>query len=154
MIYQDRVGYLVSRKAELKGRYCLSRDGALRGLIVGARDCTLQDCNGIRIIVRWPDGSSTHPCLKVASSWKVGILELVTSHIPCYSQTCCPMPSAVADSRFRATMHGSRPRPCVGFRAKPRRHPVHDAPVRCRRHDIASHDPHSVEQRCCFAVWR
>lgn len=34
------------------------------GTVVGTRDCTLEGCGGTRVIVRWPDGKRTIPCLK------------------------------------------------------------------------------------------
>jgi hypothetical protein len=34
------------------------------GTVKGQRRCQLEGCNGMRIIVKWPDGKVTHPCTK------------------------------------------------------------------------------------------
>jgi len=43
---------------------CKSRDGTRTGNGVGWRHCRLDGCGGHCIIVRWPDGKRTEPCLK------------------------------------------------------------------------------------------
>ncbi len=40
-----------------------ARNGCTRGRIIGGGDrCQLEGCIGVRISVRWPDGSLTRPC--------------------------------------------------------------------------------------------
>lgn len=42
-----------------------SRGGRLQGRLTGgARVCPLEGCTGVRLGVRWPDGSLTWPCTK------------------------------------------------------------------------------------------
>lgn len=42
-----------------------SRDGHQAGTITStSRPCQLESCGGIRVGVRWPDGSRTFPCSK------------------------------------------------------------------------------------------
>jgi hypothetical protein len=43
----------------------ISRDGEDKGLPTGgAYPCRLEGCMGVRIGVRWPDGSITFPCTR------------------------------------------------------------------------------------------
>jgi hypothetical protein len=44
--------------------FMLSRDGKLKGEVIGSRRCQLEGCTGLSYIVRWPDGKRTHPCSK------------------------------------------------------------------------------------------
>lgn len=59
--------------------YMLSGDGKLKGEIRNfrSRRCQMEGCTGMRIHVRWPDGSSTYPCSKGCTQlgehlWKIG----------------------------------------------------------------------------------
>ncbi len=45
-------------------KFVLSRDGGKKGEVIGTRRCQLEGCGGTAVIVRWPDGKRTHPCLK------------------------------------------------------------------------------------------
>lgn len=44
--------------------FVLSRDGKLKGEVIGVRRCRLEGCTGRAFIVRWPDGKRTYPCGK------------------------------------------------------------------------------------------
>lgn len=44
--------------------FVLSRDGKLKGEVIGTRRCQLGGCTGVAFVVRWPDGKRTHPCGK------------------------------------------------------------------------------------------
>jgi hypothetical protein len=48
-----------------KGTTILSRDGKLKGTVMGTTfPCRLMGCNGIRITTKWPNGKITYPCSK------------------------------------------------------------------------------------------
>lgn len=48
-----------------EGTRIVSRDGKLEGAATGSTHaCTLHGCRGVRITVRWPDGTISHPCSK------------------------------------------------------------------------------------------
>jgi len=50
-----------------------ARNGRTRGRIVGGGDrCKLEGCPGVRISIRWPDGSLTRPCSEGLSTRKDG----------------------------------------------------------------------------------
>ena len=54
-------------------KYLWSRDRKLRGKLTGGtRDCQLAGCRGIRLGVRWPDGTLTWPCSKGIIGNKIG----------------------------------------------------------------------------------
>lgn len=45
--------------------YVINRAGTEVGRVVSrSRRCTLTGCAGIRVGVKWPDGSRTYPCSK------------------------------------------------------------------------------------------
>lgn len=49
---------------EFKPRQALIANG-VRGMLTGGFPrCQTAGCNGIRLLVRWPDGSLTKPCSK------------------------------------------------------------------------------------------
>ncbi|MEW5936010.1 MAG: hypothetical protein AB1816_20705 [Bacillota bacterium] len=44
-------------------RVVRSRDGGLEGAVTGRTwRCRLEGCRGVRVEVRWPDGTVTRPC--------------------------------------------------------------------------------------------
>lgn len=49
----------------LKGSRVYCRDGKHMGIATGSvRRCQLAGCGGVRVMVRWPGGSVTWPCMK------------------------------------------------------------------------------------------
>lgn len=51
-------------------RVVRSRDGALEGVVTGhVWPCRLESCRGVRVEVRWPDGTVTRP-------WSAGMREV------------------------------------------------------------------------------
>lgn len=55
-------------------KYCYTVDGNTKGEVRGTKRCTLTGCGGTRIIVRWPDGHWTVPCLRGCKEHKDGVI--------------------------------------------------------------------------------
>lgn len=57
-----------------------TRDRQTTGVATGAtHHCRMEGCTGVRVTVRWPDGTFTHPCSKglqmvdeVAPAFRIG----------------------------------------------------------------------------------
>ena len=45
-------------------KFMLSRDGSMKGEIIGTRRCQLEGCGAECYIVRWSDKRRTYPCSK------------------------------------------------------------------------------------------
>jgi len=61
-----------------RGTRILSRDGALEGALTGARSCCrLESCGGLRVSVKWNDGSRTRPCTKALRVIRDGAVQIV-----------------------------------------------------------------------------
>jgi hypothetical protein len=55
------------------GTRVYTRDGRLAGSMTGStHHCTMAGCTGLRISVRWPDGTHTFPCSKGLVPYKDG----------------------------------------------------------------------------------
>ena len=61
------------------GLTVLSEDGKEKGITTGRNhDCRMEGCNGLRLVVKWEDGTRTFPCTKGMTynenkkTWRIG----------------------------------------------------------------------------------
>lgn len=72
------VSALPSQDWIARGTRILSRDGSVEGALTGARSCCrLEGCCGLRVSVKWNDGSRTRPCTKALRVLRDGAVQIV-----------------------------------------------------------------------------